>query len=254
MPIKGEKDASDRNQPKQHIQQMTTPRNIILNALKEGRKALFENEAKELARSAGIIVPRFVLSDPEDQKAIVTAGESLGFPIVLKAISAEILHKTDVGAVILNITTSAGLTASISTMKNMISARAPSAVIRSFMIEKMMPQGLEVLIGGLRDRQFGPSLSFGLGGVWVEALRDAVFGILPMTRNEMLEMIGETRAGTFLRGFRGSPPLDQEAVIGIFNAIANLLTEHPEIREIDMNPVRVYARSAAALDVRIILA
>ncbi len=233
---------------------MTTPRDIIQTALKEGRKALFEQEAKELARLAGIIVPRFVLADPRDHKAVIAAGESLGFPVVLKAVSSEILHKTDAGAVILNITTSAGLSASITTMKNMIAARAPSAVIRSFMIEKMMPQGLEVLIGGLRDKQFGPSLSFGLGGVWVEALRDVVFGILPMTRNEMLDMIGETRAGMFLRGFRGSPPLDQEAVLGIFVAIANLLTDHPEIHEIDINPVRVYARSAAALDVRIILA
>jgi acyl-CoA synthetase (NDP forming) len=233
---------------------MTPPRDIIQIALKEGRKVLFEHEAKEIARSTGIIVPRFVLADPRDQKAIVAAGESLGFPVVLKAVSAEILHKTDAGAVILNITTSAGLSASITTMKNMIAARAPAAVIRSFMIEKMMPQGLELLTGGLRDKQFGPSLSFGLGGVWVEALRDAVFGILPMMRDEMLEMIGETRAGMFLKGFRGSPPLDQEAVLGILNAIAKLLADHPEIQEIDMNPVRVYARSAAALDVRIILA
>ncbi len=233
---------------------MTTPRDIIQMTLKEGRKALFEHEAKELARSAGIIVPRFVLVDPQDQKAIVAAGESLGFPVVLKAVSAEILHKTDAGAVILNITNSAGLAASITTMKNMIAVRSPAAVIRSFIIEKMMPQGLELLIGGLRDKQFGPSLSFGLGGVWVEALRDTVFGILPMTRDEMIDMIGETRASMFLRGFRGSPPLDQEAVLGVLNAIAKLLADYPEIKEIDVNPVRVYARSAVALDVRIILA
>jgi acetate---CoA ligase (ADP-forming) subunit beta len=156
--------------------------------------------------------------------------------------------------VILNITTSAGLSASITTMKNMIAARMPDAVIRSFLIEKMMPQGLELLVGGLRDKQFGPSLSFGLGGVWVEALKDAVFGILPMTRDEMLDMISETRAGMFLKGFRGSPSLDQEAVLSILNAIAKLFADNTEILEIDMNPVRVYARSAAALDVRIILA
>jgi len=233
---------------------MTTPHNIIQTALKENRKALFEFEAKELARSAGIIVPRFVLADPEDQKAIVAAGESLGFPVVLKAVSPDILHKTDAGAVILNITTSAGLSASITTMKNMIASRSPGAAIRSFLIEKMMPQGMEILIGGLRDRQFGPSVSFGLGGVWVEALKDVVFGILPMTRDEMLDMIAETRAGMFLRGFRGSPPLDQEAALGVLNAIAKLLTDYPEIQEIDMNPVRIYARSAAVLDVRIVLA
>jgi len=233
---------------------MTTSHDIIETALKEGRKALFEHEAKELARSAGIIVPRFVLADPGDRDAVIAAGESLGYPVVLKAVSTEIMHKTDAGAVILNITNSAGLSASIRTMKNMIAARTHGAVIRSFLIEKMMPQGLELLVGGLRDKQFGPSLSFGLGGIWVEALKDAVFGILPMTRDEMLDMIGGTRAGMFLKGFRGSPPLDQDAVLGVLNAVAKLLADHMEIQEIDMNPVRVYVRSAAALDVRIILA
>lgn len=232
---------------------MKTPNEIIQSALQEGRKALFEHEAKELARSAGIIVPRFVLVDADDQKAIVAAGETLGFPVVLKAVSPDILHKTDAGAVMLNIPNSAGLSASIMTMKNMIAARVPNATVRWFLIEKMMPQGLELLIGGLRDEQFGPSIAFGLGGVWVEALKDAVFGILPMTRDEMLDMIAQTRAGLFLKGFRGSMALDQEEALKIITALSKLLTEHPEIKEIDLNPVRVYARSAAALDVRVIL-
>jgi acyl-CoA synthetase (NDP forming) len=232
---------------------MNTPAEIIQAAQKEGRKALFEHEAKELVRSAGIIVPRFVLADPADQKAVVVAGETLGFPVVLKAVSPDILHKTDAGAVMLNITTSAGLSASITTMKNMIAARVPGATIRWFLIEKMMPQGLELLIGGLRDEQFGPSIAFGLGGIWVEALKDAVFGILPMTREELLDMIAQTRAGLFLKGFRGSPALDQEEVLTIIKALSKLMTDNPGIKEIDLNPVRVYARSAAALDVRILL-
>ena len=232
---------------------MNTSAEIIQTAQKEGRKALFEHEAKELARSVGIIVPRFVLADPDDQKAIVAAGEKLGFPVVLKAVSPDILHKTDAGAVMLNITNGAGLSASVTTMKNMIAARVPGATIRWFLIEKMMPQGLELLIGGLRDGQFGPSIAFGLGGVWVEALKDAVFGILPMTREEMLDMIAQTRAGLFLKGFRGSPALDQEAALSIINALSKLMTDHPGIKEIDLNPVRIYARSAAALDMRVIL-
>jgi len=232
---------------------MKTPAEIIQAALQEGRKALFEHEAKELARSVGILVPRHVLAEPDDLKAIVAAGETLGFPVVLKAVSPDILHKTDAGAVMLNITNSAGLSASITTMTNMVAARVPGAVIRWFLIEKMMPQGLELLIGGLRDEQFGPSVAFGLGGVWVEALKDAVFGILPMTREEMLDMIAQTRAGMFLNGFRGSPALDQEAAIAIITALSKLMTDHPEIKELDLNPVRVYARGAAALHVRVIL-
>ncbi len=233
---------------------MTTPAEIIQAALKEGRTTLFEHEAKDLVHSVGVVVPRFVLASPADSKAVVAAGEKLGFPVVLKAVSSNILHKTDAGAVMLNIPTSAGLAASVRTMKNMIASRVPGAVIQSFLIEKMMPQGLEVLIGGIRDEQFGPSVAFGLGGVWVEALNDAVFGILPLTHEEMVEMISQTRAGTFLRGFRGSPNLDEEAVHLIINNVAKLLTEHPQIKEIDLNPVRIYARGAAALDVRVVLA
>jgi acetyl-CoA synthetase (ADP-forming) len=233
---------------------MKTPSDIIQAARKEGRKALYEHEAKELVRSVGIIVPRSVPASPDDPKAVVAAGESLGFPVVLKAVSPDILHKTEAGAVMLNITNSAGLSASIATMKNMIAHRVPGAKIHSFLIEKMMPAGLELLIGGLRDPQFGPAVSVGLGGVWVEALRDAAFGILPMTHEEMQDMIAQTRASMFLKGFRGSPPLDEEAVHLIITNLSKLLTDHPEIREIDMNPVRVYSRGAAALDVRVILA
>lgn len=232
---------------------MTTPKSIIQSALSEGRKVLFEHEAKAIARSVGIIVPRHAVVDAADQKGVVTAAETLGFPVVLKAIATGITHKTESGAVMLNIASGTALAASLLAMKNMIAGRAPEAVIHSYLVEKMMPAGLELLIGGLRDQQFGPCISFGLGGVWVEALKDTVFGILPMTHEELRDMISQTRAGLFLRGFRNSPPLDEEAVHLIMTNLAQLLVDHPEIKEIDMNPVRVYPRSAAALDVRIIL-
>ncbi len=227
---------------------------IIQAALKEGRKALFEHEAKELARSVGIIVPKSVVVGPQKEEDILAAAEKLGFPVALKAVSAEILHKTEAGAVILDIKDRTALAGALKYMKTVVSERVPGATIHSFLVEKMMPQGLELLIGGLRDRQFGPAVSFGLGGVWVEALRDAAFGILPMTHEEMKDMIAETRASRFLKGFRGSPPLDEEAVHLVITNLSRLLTDHPGIREIDMNPVRVYNRGAAALDVRVILA
>jgi acetate---CoA ligase (ADP-forming) subunit beta len=232
---------------------MTTPSDIIQSVQKEGRKTLLEHEAKELARSVGITVPRYVLADADNPRAVVAAGESLGFPVVLKAVSPGILHKTDAGAVMLNIVSGPMLSASVTAMKNMIAARAPGAVIRGFLVEKMMPQGLELLVGGLRDEQFGPSVAFGLGGVWVEALKDTAFGILPLSHEETVDMISQTRAGMFLRGFRGSPALDEEAVHLIIANLTKLLTDCPEIKEIDMNPVRVYARGASALDVRVIL-
>jgi len=233
---------------------MRTPAEIIQAALGEGRSALLEHEAKELLRTVGVIAPRSAVADPDDYKAVIIAAEKIGFPVALKAMSADIQHKTDAGAVMLNIANSEALAASIPAMKNMIAARAPGAVIRFFLIEKMMPAGLELLIGGLRDAQFGPAISFGLGGIWVEALKDAVFGILPMTRQEMLDMIAETKAGVFVKGFRGSVPLDLEAALAAINAVSSLLIDHPEIVEIDLNPVRLYPRGAMALDARVILA
>ncbi len=232
---------------------MKTSSDIIQTVLKEGRKALFEHEAKELARSVGIIVPKSVVVAPQREEDILAAAEKLGFPVALKAVSAEVLHKTEAGAVILDIKDKTALAGAVKHMKTTVLAKVPGARITSFLIEKMMPQGLEVLIGGLRDRQFGPAVSFGLGGVWVEALKDASFGILPMSHEEMQDMIAQTQASMFLKGFRGSPPLDEEAVHLVITNLSRLLTDHPEISEIDMNPVRVYSRGAAALDVRVIL-
>ena len=232
---------------------MTTPRDIIDRVVKEDRKILFEHEAKALVHAAGIIVPRNIVVAPDDHDAIVAAGEKLGFPLVLKAVAPGIVHKTEAGAVMVNLTSSPALSDAIRSMKRMVQAHAPNTQIHAFLIEKMLPLGLELLIGVLRDRQFGPSVSVGLGGVWVEAIKDAAFGILPMSHEEMSGMIAQTRAGMFLRGFRGTPPFDEEAVHLIITNLSKLLNDHQEIRELELNPVRVYEHGAAALDARVIL-
>ncbi len=232
---------------------MTAPAEIIQAAIRDGRKALYEHEAKELARSVGIIVPKYEVAAPDNESELAAAAERLGYPVVLKALSPDILHKTEAGAIVLDIKNQAQLTIARKQIAGNITARVPNASVRYLMIEKMMPSGPELLIGGLRDEQFGPSIAFGLGGIWTEALKDAVFGILPLSRDEMLDMIGETRAAIFFREFRGTPPLDREAALSVMNAVAKLLADHPEIREIDLNPVRVYPRGAAALDVRILI-
>lgn len=232
---------------------MIAPHDIIQTAINEGRKTLFEHEAKALARANGIIVPKSELVGPENEQELIAAGEKLGFPLALKAMSVEILHKTEAGAVVLDIKNKNELASAVKQIKNNVSLRAPGAVVRHLLLEKMMPPGLELLIGGLRDDQFGPCVAFGLGGIWVEALKDAVFGILPMTYEEVSDMIAQTRAGMFLKGFRGSPALDEEAVRLVINNLSMLMTNYPEIESIDLNPVRCYARGAAALDVRVVL-
>ena len=233
---------------------MKNPSDIIQYALKQGRAALFEHEAKGLARAAGIVVPRSEVVEAQDETGLLDAAERLGFPLALKAVSPQILHKTEAGAVALDIKDKATLIAAVKQIRDSVAARARGAVIQFFLLEKMMPPGLELLVGGLRDGQFGPAVAFGLGGVWVEALEDAVFGILPMSRQEMTGMMAETKAGIFLKGFRNSPPLDQDAVLSVIDAVGKLLTDHPAIKEIEINPLRAYPGSAAALDVRVILA
>jgi acetate---CoA ligase (ADP-forming) subunit beta len=232
---------------------MTPPHEIIQAALKEGRKALLEHEARELARSVGIIMPKFEVVGPNNEGALLSAAEKLGYPIAVKALSPDILHKTEAGAVMLDIKNKTELASAAKQITNNISHRVPNAMVLYFLLEKMMPPGPELLIGGLRDEQFGPAIAFGLGGIWTEALKDAVFGILPLSRDEMIGMIDETRAGLFFKAFRGAQPLDREPVLSVMQAVSRLLTEHKEIHEIDLNPVRVYARGAAALDVRILL-
>jgi acetyl-CoA synthetase (ADP-forming) len=233
---------------------MRSSAEIIKAALSEKRTALFEYEAKEIVRFQGIIVPRSEVVAPGREEGLVAAAERLGYPLALKAASPAILHKTEAGAVAIDIRNKTELLSAAKQMSSAVSARVPGASIHHFLIEKMMPPGLEVLIGGMRDDQFGPSVAFGLGGVWTEALKEVVFGILPMTREEVDSLINQTKASLFLRGFRGAPPLDREAVFSIINALSELMHKHEEIREIDLNPVRVYARSAAALDARILLA
>lgn len=233
---------------------MKSTSEIIQAALREDRGTLFEHEAKELARSSGIIVPRFEVADAGNETALLAAGDRLGFPLVIKAESRDILHKTEAGAVMLDIKNRIELASAVKRMTAEVARRAPGAVIRYFLLEKMMPPGPELLIGGLRDEQFGPSIAFGLGGTWTEALKDVAFGIIPMTRNEMIDMIECTHASIFFKPFRDASPLDREPVLSIMAALSELLTRNQEIREMDLNPVRVYARGAAALDVRIVLA
>ncbi len=232
---------------------MRTPADIIRAARKQGRTHLLEHEAKELALAAGIPVPDHAALQPDDHDAMRSAAQRLGFPLALKALSRDIVHKTEAGAVLLDIIDEHSLAAAVESMKHAVARHRPAARIEAFLLEKMMQPGLELLVGGLRDEQFGPSIAFGLGGVWVEALKDAAFGILPMTREETLEMMQLTRAWTLLKGFRGSPPLDLEAVLTVMDALTRLLDQAPEIREIDLNPVRVYEKGVVALDVRVVM-
>ncbi len=231
---------------------MKTPAEIIQSALNEGRKALFEHEGKELASSVGIIVPRHVLVDPSDQKAIVAAGEKLGFPVVLKAVSPDILHKTDVGGVKLGINSKTAAEEAFSDIASNAKRLMPEAFINGVMIYEMVKRGKEVILGVTYDRTFGPMLMFGLGGIYVEVLKDVSFRIAPIAKRDAKEMVNEIKANALLKGARGERPTDIESIEDGLLRLSRFVTDFPAVRELDINPLVVFEHGAMALDARII--
>jgi len=174
-------------------------------------------------------------------EALEAAGR-LGYPVALKTADPEVLHKTETGAVRLNLPDGEALAEALDRM-----GEGP------WLVQKMMPPGREVIVGGRQDREFGPLVIFGLGGILTEVLRDAALRVAPLTEEEAGALIGEIRGAALLKGFRGEEPSDEEALRRLVSAVSRLLAEHPEIRNLDMNPVLVYGRGGgcSAVDVKI---
>ncbi len=179
----------------------------------------------------------------------------MGYPVVLKIASPDILHKTDVGGVKVNLENPGDVRDAFDLITYRAQRYLPEARIWGCLVQKMVPPGLEILIGMNRDPQFGPLVTFGLGGIYVEALRDASFRIAPFSRIEAQAMLREIRASTLLDGVRGEPPVDQERLVDVLLRIGQLVLDFPEISELDINPFVVYERGqgGTALDMRLIL-
>ena len=177
----------------------------------------------------------------------------LGFPVVLKIVSPDILHKSDAGGVKVGLADAAAVSAAYRGMMAAVRAHVDAARIEGVLVAPSAPEGLECIVGMTRDPQFGPALMFGLGGVFVELLKDVSFRVLPVMRSDVEEMVREIRGWPLLQGLRGSGPRDVAAVVDFLVKTAALVEKNPEIREIDVNPLRVYERGVLALDVRVIL-
>ncbi len=226
-------------------------REIILKALEEGRRKLLEHEAFIVVKEYGIPVPDIgIAKTPEEAGEI---AEKIGFPVVLKIVSPDISHKSDVGGVILNINSKEEAIQAAKKIFENVKKHVPDARIEGVLVQKMAPKGLEVIIGGLRDNIFGSVVMFGLGGIFVEVLKDVSFRIAPITEEEALEMMKEIKAAKLLEGYRGQPPVDKKALAQILIKVAKLLDENPEIESIDLNPVFAYPDKAIVVDSRIIL-
>lgn len=229
-----------------------TPRDIIKRALSEDRFKLLEHEAFELARYYGIPTPKaYLVKSPEEAYNL---ADSVGYPIALKIVSPDITHKSDVGGVKLNLMSREEVRRAVKEILEVVPKRAPNARIEGVLMYHMAPPGLEVIVGGVRDGIFGSAIMFGLGGVFVEVLRDVSFRIAPVTLEEAYEMIDEIKSSRILGGYRGQPPIDKSAIANIIVNTSKLMYENPEIESIDLNPVIAYERGAIAVDVRVILA
>ncbi len=224
---------------------------LISRALRSGRKILLEHEGKMLLKEYGIPVTEGRLARNEHEAE--ETAESIGYPVVLKIVSPDIIHKSDVGGVVIGLRDRDEVKTGYRTIIQNVRRNRPEALVEGVLVQKMAPQGLEVIVGGVKNEEFGQVVMFGLGGIFVELMRDVTFRQAPITDFEALEMIREIRGYPVLRGLRGQPPVKEEAIAEILTKLSQLLIEQPRIKEIDLNPVFAYQDSAIAADVRILL-
>lgn len=220
-------------------------------ACKEGRKFLLETEAKTVCMEYGIPVTKFQLAKNEAEA--VKFAEEIGYPIVLKIVSPDIIHKSDVGGVVVGLKTAKDVRNAYKQILESIKKHKADAKIVGVLVQEMAPSSTEVIVGAIKDPQFGPALMFGLGGIFVEVLKDVTFRVAPITVDEAREMITEVKAYPLLKGYRNQPPADIEAIVQILLNTSRLVMEHQEIKELDLNPIMVYEKGAKTVDARIIL-
>ncbi len=214
---------------------------LIHEALRRGDTALDESEAKQLFAAYGIpVTPGGLARSAEDAVAI---AERVGYPVALKGASRVIQHKTDAGLVLLDINDDLGVAKGFGVLEHRGDGR-----LEGVLVERMLPRGREFVVGMSRDPQFGPVVMFGLGGVLTEALGDVAFGVAPLSEAEADELMETIRGRELLGEFRGSPAVDRGALVAILQAVGRMALEHPEIHEIDVNPVLIEGGRPVAVD------
>jgi acyl-CoA synthetase (NDP forming) len=224
---------------------------IINQVRSTSRTLLTEIESKILLSEAGIpvIQTRLVTSKEE----AIGMSKKLGFPVALKIVSPEIIHKSDVGGVKLGLKTSKQVEEGYEKILSSVKQKYPHAIIDGMSVQKMARPGTEVIVGMTKDSQFGPVLMFGLGGIFVELLKDVSFRIVPLEREDAREMIREIKGYPMLEGFRGKEAADISILEEILLKVSRFVDDHPEIKELDLNPIFAYKDGAVAVDARVIL-
>jgi acyl-CoA synthetase (NDP forming) len=229
---------------------MTAP-SAITTARAAGRTLLNEVEAKELLAAAGVPVTTARLARSRDEA--VAIARDTGFPAVLKVVSEDIPHKSDVGGVRLNLPDTEAVAAAYDGIMASAKQAQPDARIDGVSVQRQADAGAEVIIGVTTDRQFGPVLMFGLGGVLVEVLKDVAFRIVPLQQRDAAEMVREIKGLPLLQGYRGAPPADLAALEDLLLKVSRFVEAHPDVAELDLNPVFAYPSGAIAVDARVVL-
>ena len=218
-----------------------------------GKTSLGEAETRPLLAAYGI--PQVEGGFAASAEEAAALAQRVGYPVVMKIVSPQLLHKSDAGGIRLNLADGTAVRQAYDAMMAEIGAARPEAKLEGVMIERMAPKGQEVIIGMRRDPGFGPLMMFGLGGIYVELFKDVSFRVAPLSAEDARQMITETRAGRLLTGFRGQPHADLAAVVDVLLRLSRLALDHPEVEEAEVNPLLVFpaGQGALALDGRVIL-
>lgn len=224
---------------------------IVQRARAEGRLLLSEIEAKQMLADAGIPVAPAQLATTADDAAELANG--MGYPVVLKVVSPQITHKSDVGGVELGLASAEEARAAFERIVASATQHVAGAQVEGVAVQRMEKPGIEVIIGMTKDPQFGPVLMFGLGGVLVEVLKDVAFRIVPINERDARQMVHEIKGYPLLEGYRGQDPADVAKLEQLLLKVSSFIEQHPEIDELDLNPVFACRDGAVAVDARIVL-
>lgn len=223
---------------------------IIKRAKNENRN-LMEHESLKLLKEYNIPLPKHILA--KNEKEAIEAAREINYPVVLKIVSKDILHKSDVGGVKVGLNSDDDVKIAYEEIMNSVKEKVGHADIEGVLVVENADKGLECIIGMTKDPQLGSALMFGLGGIFVELLKDVTFGLLPLNRDEALKMIKSIKYYELIEGYRGEKPKDIEAIIDLIMKVAKLVEENQEIEEIDINPFFVYQKGLIIIDARIIV-
>ena len=220
-----------------------------MSDLKE-KTLLTEVEAKKLLQEAGIPVIETRLAKSAGEA--LSISEELGFPVAMKIVSPDVVHKTDIGGVVLNIVDAAQAKKAYDQIISRVRMNLPEVNIEGVSVQMMAPTGVEIIIGMIKDPQFGPAVMFGLGGILVEVLRDVSFRLVPVMPEDAAEMVREIKGFALLEGYRGQTPVDIKRLEEIIVRVSAFIEKNPNLEELDLNPLIAAGDNIVAVDARIV--